>query len=163
MKSCNFLMDNSWLNQCLRGRKRAGSSGFMGALRGQRLCSCRAPSSLNPSILTISRLGRVTYPSLLHAKHWKVMGKYNLTMTPLFSQRMWVKLRRLWLSKTILPKYGFQGKCRWCSFVLYSISATTWPITLRPLTSRAPMLPWKIEYSEYAPRERGARLAGTRP
>ena len=51
-------------------RKRAGPSGFMGALRGQRLCSRRAPSSLNPSILTISRLGRVTYPS----RHSKVVG-----------------------------------------------------------------------------------------
>ena len=55
-------------------RKRAGPSGFMGALRGQRLCSCRAPSSLNPSILTISRLHRVTYPSLLHSRHCKVIG-----------------------------------------------------------------------------------------
>ena len=60
-------------------RKRAGTSGFMGALRGQRLCSCRAPSSLNPSILTIS-LHRVTYPSLLHSRHCKVKGKYYPTI-----------------------------------------------------------------------------------
>ena len=58
-------------------RKRAGPSGFMVALRGQRLCSRRAPSSLNPSILTISRLGRVTYPS----RHSKVYKKYLISIS----------------------------------------------------------------------------------
>ena len=73
MQCCKILVKFALL------RKHASSSGFMGALRGQRLCSCRAPSSLNPSILTISRLGRVTYPSLLHVRLCKVMGKFYHT------------------------------------------------------------------------------------